>query len=264
MNELLARLPHDRTLRVLEIGGGTGALTSHLLPGLPNGRTEYVFTDLSNHFFNHAQQKFLDYPFVRYERLDIEHDPREQGFSEHFFDLIVASHVLHATANLRQTLEHIGTLLAPQGAVLCVEYTRPGRWGDLVFGLTKGWWRFADFDVRRSHPLLGFPQWQQLFEQCGFSEVVDASKSISERGLPSAVIVARGGAAGGDRGALSADSGNGHTTAEAVLDALQPAEAAQWLIFADRGGLGARLAALLRARPALRPGVCRRDVRAPG
>jgi len=36
-----------------------------VLPRLPADRTEYVFTDLSNHFFIKAGQKFADYPFVR-------------------------------------------------------------------------------------------------------------------------------------------------------------------------------------------------------
>ncbi|MBY8854092.1 class I SAM-dependent methyltransferase, partial [Saccharothrix sp. MB29] len=42
---LAAAWPADRPLRVLEVGGGTGALTAAVLPVLPRDRTRYVFTD---------------------------------------------------------------------------------------------------------------------------------------------------------------------------------------------------------------------------
>ena len=43
----LERLPRDRGLRILEVGGGTGGTTAAILPHLPAGQTEYVFTDVS-------------------------------------------------------------------------------------------------------------------------------------------------------------------------------------------------------------------------
>ena len=89
-------------LRILELGGGTGGMTSFILPVLPENCTEYVFTDVSSHFVARAQQRFAHYPFVRCRTLDIERDPREQGFDPHSFDLIVASDVLHATQELAQ------------------------------------------------------------------------------------------------------------------------------------------------------------------
>jgi len=49
--------------RILEIGAGTGGLTSYVLPLLPRGRSTYAFTDLSGAFFNKAEQKFGEFPF---------------------------------------------------------------------------------------------------------------------------------------------------------------------------------------------------------
>ena len=50
--------------KVLEVGAGTGSLTSNILHLLPKERVDYCFTDISNFFFSRAEQKFADYPFV--------------------------------------------------------------------------------------------------------------------------------------------------------------------------------------------------------
>jgi phospholipid N-methyltransferase len=65
---------------VLEIGAGTGGTTAYILPHLNPDQTEYVFTDIGSLFITKAQEKFKDYPFVRYQNLDIEQDPSTQGF----------------------------------------------------------------------------------------------------------------------------------------------------------------------------------------
>jgi NADPH:quinone reductase-like Zn-dependent oxidoreductase/SAM-dependent methyltransferase/NAD(P)-dependent dehydrogenase (short-subunit alcohol dehydrogenase family)/aryl carrier-like protein len=226
-------MPAGRTLRVLEIGAGTGGLTSHVLPWLPAGRTEYVFTDLSNHFFNKAQEKLRDYPFVRYQKLDIEKDPREQEFAEHSFDLVIASQVLHATTDLRQSLGHVRQLLASEGLLVLLEAVQSARWFDLVFGLTEGWWRCSDTDLRPDYPLLGWAGWKALLAEVGFTDAVDAAdEKGGEKGT--SVVLARG----------------------PVLEAEAPAPAvpapadqpAAWLVFSDRGGTGQRLAAELQQR----------------
>jgi acyl transferase domain-containing protein len=89
----LERLPSGRKVRILEIGAGTGSMTSYVLPVLSAKQTEYVFTDITQVFATTAQQKFSDYPFIEYRVLDIEADPVSQGFDPHSFDLIVASNV---------------------------------------------------------------------------------------------------------------------------------------------------------------------------
>ncbi len=76
-----------------------------------------MFTDVSPRFTAHAQHKFAQYPFVQYRTLDIERDPIEQGFDAHSFDLIIASDVLHATQDLRKTLDRVKQLLGSGGTV---------------------------------------------------------------------------------------------------------------------------------------------------
>lgn len=168
----LEKLPQYCGVRVLEIGAGTGGTTAYILPHLNPDQTEYVFTDIGSLFITKAQEKFKDYPFVRYQNLDIEQDPSTQGFDLHRYDLIVAANVLHATQDLRQTLQQVRKLLAPQGILILLETTIRQRGLDLIFGLLDGWWRFRDLDLRPDYPLLSAQQWQQLLQKCGFQQTV--------------------------------------------------------------------------------------------
>ena len=119
MSAVLEHLPRGGSVRILEIGAGTGSTTSYVLPKLPTDRTDYVFTDISRAFTSKAREKFREYAFVRYEVLNIEEDPRGQGFSPNQFDLILAANVLHATKDLRQTLQHVRQLLVPGDSLYC-------------------------------------------------------------------------------------------------------------------------------------------------
>jgi hypothetical protein len=80
--------------------------------------------------------------------------------------------VLHATQDLRQTLQQVRKLLAPQGILILLETTIRQRGLDLIFGLLDGWWRFRDLDLRPDYPLLSAQQWQQLLQKCGFQQTV--------------------------------------------------------------------------------------------
>ena len=55
LTEMVQRRPQGEILRVLELGAGTGGLTTHVLPVLPPGYTDYCFTDLSVWFLDKAQ-----------------------------------------------------------------------------------------------------------------------------------------------------------------------------------------------------------------
>lgn len=168
---ILSRSPEKRTLRILEIGGGTGSTTSFVLPQLQANHVEYVFTDVTPMFIAKARSKFSGFPFVKYRTLDIEKDSLEQGFEAHSFDIIIAANVLHATQNLRETLANVYKLLASEGTLLLIEGTQPLRFGDLIVGLTEGWWKFNDTELRRSHALISNQQWRTVLAECGFAQV---------------------------------------------------------------------------------------------
>jgi SAM-dependent methyltransferase len=153
MAQIVADWPmqaHQRPLRVLEIGAGTGGGTAGIVPVLPLDQTEYVCTDLSSAFLKRAEHVLSDYPFMRYQIFDVEKGPQAQGLAANHFDVVVAVNVLHATGDLRQSLRHVRQLLVPGGLLLVVEATAPERWIDVTFGLTEGWWRFHDTGLRSS------------------------------------------------------------------------------------------------------------------
>ena len=230
MAAVIESLPPGRTLRVLEVGAGTGGSTAAILPALPPYRTEYLFTDLSRLFTTRAEEKFRDYPFVRYALLDIERSPLTQGIKPQYFDLIVASNVLHATRDLRETLRHIRELLVPGGLLFLLEGTRPHLWVEVTFGLTEGWWRFADAALRPFHPLLTAKRWVELLREVGFSDAAAVPETVTDAAVGhQAILLAREPLA--TRRAAEA----GTTRAEGT-----------WLIFGEEAGLGRALADRVR------------------
>ncbi|MDP8242493.1 MAG: type I polyketide synthase [Candidatus Hinthialibacter antarcticus] len=181
LEALLSTRPDGRVLRILEIGAGTGGATSYILPALPADGVEYTFTDLSPHFLAKAKESFKQYGFLQYKTLDIEADPAAQGFDAQSYDVVIAFNVLHATRDLKQTVLHAKQLMAPGGLMLLLENTAPMAWVEMIWGLTEGWWRFDDRDLRTEHPLLDEPQWMHLLQEAGFEETESVSPANVDR-----------------------------------------------------------------------------------
>jgi acyl transferase domain-containing protein/SAM-dependent methyltransferase/acyl carrier protein len=159
------RGPRTHPLRILEIGAGTGGTTSALLAGLADVPLHYDFSDVSEHFLPAAARAFGSRITCR--RFDIEASPADQGLAEGSYDIIIAANVLHATRSLRTSLAHVRQLLAPDGALVLIEATRASWALELTFGLTDGWWRFDDFDLRPEQPLLDAAGWRHVLADAG-------------------------------------------------------------------------------------------------
>ncbi len=171
VREALAQRPANKSLRVLEVGAGTGGLTSFLLPLLSAEQTEYLFTDVSPLFLHAAKERFHEFAFLQTRLLDIGKPLESQDIEIGSYDLVVAGNVLHATPRLQPTLTHVRQLLKPGGWLLLIEGANPPLWGDMVFTLMDGWWNFEDKELRPDYPLLRCERWLQLLNATGFEEV---------------------------------------------------------------------------------------------
>lgn len=240
---LARRWPAGRPLRILEAGAGTGAFTAYVLPELARCPCEvhYTFTDLSDAFLIKAKDRLHEFPFVKYAKLDLERDPTTQGYERHSFDVIVASQVLHATADLSVTAAHLRDLLAPDGLLAFAEVVArdPIPLLDIVFGTLEGWWRFTDRDRRPDYPTMTTDRWRTLLEEAGFTDFAEASGEPDEK-LVCGVLMARAPEA-------SAETPASSPTSDAAAEPAASAASGRWLVFADQGGIGSRVAERLAA-----------------
>ncbi len=233
VSEAARQLPEGRGLRILEIGAGTGGLASQVLPGLERGVHSYVFSDVSPAFFPAAKQKLNSFAEVEYQVFDLEKPGTEQEFKAGSFDIILGTNVIHAVSDVRSALRNLNELLVPGGSLMFVDVATPHLWLNAVFGLTSGWWRFTDRDLRPNHPLLEREQWQKVLGETGFSETVSLSGLIRSQGGESLI------------GLMARKPWSEPVHAEPAL-AEVPVEKS-WLVMADSGGLGDELAVQLRA-----------------
>ncbi len=217
----------DRPLRILEVGAGTAATTAVILRQLSHEDVEYVVTDISPTLLGEAQVRLAGHLCLQYSVLDIESDPATQGFAPRTFDVVICANVLHATRDLRTSLSHVRKLLKNDGVLVLLETIAPRAWVDMTFGLTEGWWRFADAELRKSYPLLSEARWKDVLRAAGFPQCESAGSSYScGAALEGAVFTA-------------------------AASAAEPSPAGRrqrWLIFADSSSLGSRIAAQLAAR----------------
>jgi len=237
LQEVLKEWPKERSIKVLEIGGGTGGTTKFVLDALERYDFNYYFTDVSPAFAIAAREQYKNIATFQAGVLDIERDPVQQGFSMHHYDIIIAANVLHATSDLKATLSHVNQLTGPGGCLVLLEVTGPQRWVDLTFGLTEGWWKFTDYELRPEYPLISIERWGEALQQTGFGEFVAVPERSGVKGEESildleAVIIAR---------SLSKKD-NAINTAD---DGRRPEK---WLILSDSEGIHCKLQEKLEAK----------------
>ncbi|KAK2738642.1 putative PKS/NRPS-like protein biosynthetic cluster [Myotisia sp. PD_48] len=183
------RYPH---LNILEVGAGTGGATNAILEALGRAFRTYTFTDVSSGFFDNAQEKLKSFSNrMIFKTLDIELDPTSQGFSQHSYDMIIASNSLHVTKNLELTLKYVRKFLKPGGYLLLLEMDDEGPLRvALTFCGLPGWWVGRD-DGRIYGPAAPFLRWNDLLKCTGFSGIVTYTQSKDPLALPLSVFASQ-------------------------------------------------------------------------
>jgi SAM-dependent methyltransferase len=185
--ELIGTHPRDVPIRILEVGAGSGSTAERVLELLGDRRVEYTFTDISHGLLAGAERRLASLAGVSYRVLDLEAD--DDAPTCH--DIVIAANVVHATTDVRASLRRIRAMLVPGGALVLLEGTRPEPWVDMTFGLTPGWWRFADTDLRPDHPLMPRARWLGVLAEVGFDHVAAVAADDRSAAVGQAVLLAR-------------------------------------------------------------------------
>lgn len=246
IEKAIAALPERRSLRVLEVGAGTGSLTERVLPVLPADRTEFTFTDNGPAFIAAAKSRFADYKFVDYSTFDIEKPVEDQKVNSNGYDLILATNVVHATSDLKNTLGVLKDTLAPDGMLMFLEVTKARVGLDLVFGLLKGWWQYTDTDLRPESALLNRDQWENLLRDCDFTDVGSFVNTPNPADAAQTIFIARKADTPVCQEDATGDNRNPDTPPQSDGEANTdiPAEPTT-IIFGDQTGFSEKLAAQL-------------------
>jgi SAM-dependent methyltransferase len=160
--------------RVLEVGGGVGAVLDRCLPLLRENKVaEFRFTDLGRLFIQRRELANPDDPMLRFSVLDLDAPLEPQGVGPQSFDIITGVNVLHSAKDLPATLRELRGALKPGGQLILGEGSPPRRgkrWRlDVVFAFLRGWWDVQLDPVFRPRPGFLFPnEWLALLDATGY------------------------------------------------------------------------------------------------
>jgi acyl transferase domain-containing protein/thioesterase domain-containing protein/acyl carrier protein/phosphohistidine swiveling domain-containing protein/SAM-dependent methyltransferase len=191
--ELLKNEP-SKKIRVLEIGAGTGSASAVIfekLASYQNNIIEYCYTDISKAFLIHGEKEYgKNNPYLTYKIFDIRESAAEQNIDIGKFDAVVASNVLHANHNIRQTIRNAKAVAKKGGVLFLNEISAQPLYSLLTFGLLKDWWLFEDPELRMPGCPGLYPEaWQNILAQEGFAPVYFPVKTSHDLGQQ--IIIAK-------------------------------------------------------------------------
>jgi acyl transferase domain-containing protein/acyl carrier protein/SAM-dependent methyltransferase len=168
------QIDREGTLRILEIGAGTGGTTAAVLPVLRRYAVEeYCYTDVSKAFVMYAEQQFRPHmPGLTTAIFDVSKPLASQSIAPNRYDVVIAANVLHATRDITEAVRNAKAVLKNQGVLLLNEISAWSLFNHLTFGLLEGWWLYEDAAVRLPGcPGLAPEQWRQVLTQEGFEDI---------------------------------------------------------------------------------------------
>ena len=176
------RLATRPTLRILELGAGTGSASEILLQllterGLLPRVERYVVTEPNAYFRRCSQRKLTarhpDLP-LEWAPLDVDLPWNTQGITSAEFDLVYGVNVMHISKNLLFSLNEARSALAPGGSLVIGECVRPYDhqpiYPELMFQILESFTNVEiDPEVRPNPGFLTAEQWRRAFSRAGFN-----------------------------------------------------------------------------------------------
>ena len=184
----------ERGLRLLEIGAGTGGTTAALLPMLRAFGDlvgEYCYTDLSRAFLIHAEKHYApEFPALKTAIFDVCRPLAGQAVERASYDVVIATNVLHATPDMRETVRNAKAVLRAGGLLLLNEISSWSWYTHFTFGLLDGWWLYEDVALRLpGSPALPPEGWARLLKTERFLDI--RFPADAWHGLGQQIIAAR-------------------------------------------------------------------------
>jgi len=172
-----------RTLRILELGAGTGSASEILLQllaerGLLSRVERYRITEPNAYFRRCSQRKMTaQYPNLPLEwaPLDLDLPWKSQGIASEEFDLVYAVNVMHISKNLLFSLSEARSALATDGWLVIGECVRPYDnqpiYPELMFQILDSFTNVeTDPEVRPNPGFLTAEQWRRAFSRASFRQ----------------------------------------------------------------------------------------------
>ncbi|TWH46114.1 class I SAM-dependent methyltransferase [Sporomusa sp. KB1] len=164
----------EEQLHIVEIGAGTGATTAVVVPRLKAAvgalSIEYLFTDISNFFLLAARENFKDYPWMRFQIVDIDKNFVQQGLKAKCADIIIAAGILNNAADTDKTVEGLMHILAEGGWMLITEPT--GEFPEMLISQAFMMSRPEDDRKNTKTTFMSVDQWLDVFRKAGAAEVL--------------------------------------------------------------------------------------------
>jgi len=171
-----------RTVRILELGAGSGSASEILLQLLTERDIlprvdRYLITEPNAYFRRCSQRKLIaQYPNLPLEwaPLDVDLPWNVQGITSGEFDLVYAVNVMHISKNLLFSLNEARSALAPNGWLVIGECVRPYDhqpiYAELMFQILESFTNVEiDPEVRPNPGFLTAEQWRRAFSRAGFN-----------------------------------------------------------------------------------------------
>ena len=159
--ELLSKLPIKKGMTILDMGCGTGYLSSVLAEHVgPSGSVLAVDPDLER--LKVAKETYGDIPNLKFVEGSTDDFPSE----EQQFDIVFSNYVLHWVSDKEGALERIYKCLKPGGKFGFLATMKVGIYLDLMFDLMDAERKRIIYDMFRTMPI---EYYEVTAINCGFS-----------------------------------------------------------------------------------------------